>query len=198
MTAETKWSDLRDNVAGVLYLSGIFGKFIGFVLSAVVVVAYCLAYSVGLAMLTNILGHSILSLAQPNIYIPTLRSVMFSSMWGSLVVSGCFIVVILAVKPGWNAGFSQNMSQMRFLWTAIAFELAGLPMSVVTNVIGVCILRRHAFSSSLPNLQDAAKVGAVGSLLGAGMRWHIWRLRFTVAKPENIEVGVTEKTKPAV
>ncbi|KAK7042691.1 hypothetical protein R3P38DRAFT_3449183 [Favolaschia claudopus] len=162
-----------------------FGAAVCLFLTLLPIVALAVAYGAAHCILSNILGHAIFVLAQPDRYIATFPSVVLSSLWGGLIMTGAMLAVCLpfAIALGCNGSTQHRSLDLENaeheeagggrVVKAILYEVVCLPLAVAVNVVGVCILRKHGYVGPLPTLADAAKVAVVGALLSS---WtHIWR-----------------------
>ncbi|KAJ6489602.1 hypothetical protein C8R47DRAFT_1215416 [Mycena vitilis] len=143
---------------------------------AIISVATILGYSVAHCILGNILGHAVFAIADPDTYAHTLRSAVFSTLYGSLIIIGGLMgltLVIALCHLAISDGDDEDESPLRtVLCMAIFWEILAIPLGVVINVVGVLLLKRHGYEGPLPTLQQAACVGAGQALSGAT---HAWR-----------------------
>ncbi|KAJ6489605.1 hypothetical protein C8R47DRAFT_473515 [Mycena vitilis] len=149
-------------------------------LAAIIGVGLVLGYSVAHCILGNILGHAIFAIAEPDAYAHTLRSAVFSTLYGSLVIIGGLMGLTLLTAICHLAisdGDDEDESPLRtVLCMAVFWEFLAIPLGVVINVVGVLLLKRHGYRGPLPTLQQAARVGAVGQALSGAT--HVWRFGF--------------------
>ncbi|KAJ7658612.1 hypothetical protein DFH06DRAFT_1406999 [Mycena polygramma] len=155
----------------------IFEAFFG-ALAVITAVATILGYSVAHCILAHLLGHAIFAITQPDTYGHTLRSAVFSTLYGSLIVVGATIGLILFIAVcHWaisNGDDDEDESPLRtIMCMAIFWEILAIPLGVVINAVGVLLLNHHGYQGPLPTLKQATYVGAVGQALSGTT--HIWR-----------------------
>ncbi|KAJ6489615.1 hypothetical protein C8R47DRAFT_1320175 [Mycena vitilis] len=106
---------------------------------------------IAILIVHNILGHAIFAIARPDKYLPTLRSVVFSSLYGGLIGSSSLPLITIAVRIVLGTAFKRKLFAM----------LCCVPMGVIVNVVGVKVLEGRGYQS-LPTLREAACVAAAG------------------------------------
>ncbi|KAJ7146394.1 hypothetical protein C8R44DRAFT_864164 [Mycena epipterygia] len=137
--------------------------------AAPIVLAYIIAHSI----LANILGHAILAIAHPDTYIHTLRSTVFSALYGTPIFVA-ILIVAFAVLFGVALLLTCD-AEVTFVFSALLEIILPIPTGVIINVLGVLVLKAHGYHGPLPNLAQAARVGAVGHAVLSGA--HVWRFR---------------------
>ncbi|KAJ7605057.1 hypothetical protein DFH06DRAFT_1150728 [Mycena polygramma] len=113
--------------------------------------AVALGFAVAVYIVHNILGHAIFAIARPDIYLPTLRSVVFSSLYGGLIIISPVLLLAAAIVAFVTAGWKLKLFGL----------LCCISIGVVINVVGVEVLKYRGHEG-LPTLKEAACVAAVG------------------------------------
>ncbi|KAJ7084753.1 hypothetical protein C8R43DRAFT_318201 [Mycena crocata] len=143
--------------------------------------ALFVAYGIAHTILANILGHAILAIAHPDIYLPTLRSAAFAPIYGTPIVVAMLLaclalaVCIRCYIGSDDEGEDEDTPSLHLPIMEISLSI---PVGVIINVLGILVLSAHGirgFYGPLPTLTEAARVGAVGNALL--MTTHGWRFK---------------------
>ncbi|KAJ7146383.1 hypothetical protein C8R44DRAFT_724178 [Mycena epipterygia] len=141
--------------------------------AAPIVMAYFIAHSI----LANILGHAILAIVHPDTYIHTLRSTVFSALYDAPIFVAILIMSSAGRPHAWL--FAPGVTcdaKVVFIFSALLLKIIlPIPAGAIINVLGILVLKAHGYHGPLPNLAQAARIGAVGHAVLIGV--HVWRFR---------------------